>query len=188
MVPKLPLTRYVKLRVALATRMPGTFSPPPRVSDPDMHHATCVAHVSWCMLGSLTSGFHWSRLREKHSRHSRRMLNPQFYVSGKRSMSWHHHEDEEWGHAHAIDPETRSHKIITSTPFKAVFGYLTNKAKQNKNKHYHCHDKWPQATITDWWHCAKFKWQDKCRIGQNDRQRRRQICHMLSNCIIFFAR
>ena len=86
---------------------------------------------------------------------------------------------------HAIDPETRSHKIITSTPLKAVFGYLTNKAKQNKNKQYHCHDKWPQATITDWWHCAKFKWHEKCRIGQNDRQRRRQKCHMLSNCINF---
>ena len=25
--------------------MPGTFSPPPRVSDPDMHHGTCVTHV-----------------------------------------------------------------------------------------------------------------------------------------------
>ena len=27
-----------------------------RVSDPDMHHGTCVAHVPWCMSGSLTSG------------------------------------------------------------------------------------------------------------------------------------
>ena len=25
--------------------MPGTFSPPPRVSDPDMYHGTCVTHV-----------------------------------------------------------------------------------------------------------------------------------------------
>ena len=25
--------------------MPGTFSPPPQVSDPDMHHGTCVTHV-----------------------------------------------------------------------------------------------------------------------------------------------
>ena len=35
-----PLTRYVKLRVAHASGMPGTFSPPP--------------HVTWCMSGSLT--------------------------------------------------------------------------------------------------------------------------------------
>ena len=40
-----PLTRYVKLRVAHTPGMPGTFSPPPRVSDPDMHHGTCVTHV-----------------------------------------------------------------------------------------------------------------------------------------------
>ena len=37
-----PLTRYVKLRVAHAPGMPGTFPPPPRVIDPDMHHGTCV--------------------------------------------------------------------------------------------------------------------------------------------------
>ena len=48
-----------------APRMPGTFSPPPRVSDPDMHHDTCVTHVPWCMPGSLTSGFLWSRRRGK---------------------------------------------------------------------------------------------------------------------------
>ena len=40
--------------------MPGTFSPPPTsketviVSDPDMHHGTCMKHVPWCMSGSLT--------------------------------------------------------------------------------------------------------------------------------------
>ena len=43
--------------------MPGTFSPPPRVSDSDMHHGTCVTHVPWCMPGSLTSYFLWSRWR-----------------------------------------------------------------------------------------------------------------------------
>ena len=35
-----PLTRYAKLRVAHAPGMPGTFSPPPQVCDPDMHHGT----------------------------------------------------------------------------------------------------------------------------------------------------
>ena len=47
--------------------MPGTFSPPPRVSDPDMH-------------------FLWNRWRGKRSRHSRRMRNPQFCVSGTSPM------------------------------------------------------------------------------------------------------
>ena len=64
---------------AHAPGMPGTFSPSPQVSDPDMHHGTCVTHVPWCMPGSLTSGFIWNR-------HSRRMRNLQFYVSGKRPM------------------------------------------------------------------------------------------------------
>ena len=82
-----PLARYVKLRVVHAQGMPGTFSPPPRVSDPDMHHGTCVTHVPWCMPGSLTSSFLWSRWREKRSLHSRRMRNPQFFVSGKKPMS-----------------------------------------------------------------------------------------------------
>ena len=50
-----------KIASAHAPGMPGTFSPPPRVSDPDMHHGTCVTHVPWCMPGSLTSGFLWSR-------------------------------------------------------------------------------------------------------------------------------
>ena len=63
-----------------------TFSPPLRVSDPDMHHGSCVTHVSWCMPGSLTTGFLWSRWRGKCCRHSWRMRNPQFYVSGKRPM------------------------------------------------------------------------------------------------------
>ena len=46
-----PLTKYVILRAGRALGKPGTFSPPPRVSDPDMHRGTCVTHVPW----SLTS-------------------------------------------------------------------------------------------------------------------------------------
>ena len=56
-----------------APGMPGTF--------PGMHH------VPSCMPGSLTSDFLRSRWRGKRSRHSRRMLNLQFYVSGKRPMA-----------------------------------------------------------------------------------------------------
>ena len=62
-----PLARYVKLRVAHAPGIPGTFSPPLWVSDPDMHHGTCVTRVPWCMPGSWTSGFLWSWWREKTS-------------------------------------------------------------------------------------------------------------------------
>ena len=81
-----PLARYVKLQVAHAPGIPGTFSPPPQVSDPDMHHGTCVTHVPWCMPGSLTSSFLWCRWRGKCSRYSRRTRNPQFHLSGKRPM------------------------------------------------------------------------------------------------------
>ena len=81
-----PLTRYLLLRVAHVPGMPGTFSPPPRVSDSDMHHGTCVKHVPWCMPGSLTTGFLWIRWRAKCSRHSPRMRNLQFCWSGKRPM------------------------------------------------------------------------------------------------------
>ena len=81
-----PLTRYAKLWVAHAPGMLGMFSPPPRVSDPDTHHGTCVTHVPWCMLGLLTSGFLWSWWQRKWCQHSQRMRNPQFCVSGKRPM------------------------------------------------------------------------------------------------------
>ena len=67
-------------------RMPGTFSPPPRISDPDMHHGTCATHMPWCIPGSLTHGFLWSWCRGKRSRHSRCMHKAQFYVSGKGPM------------------------------------------------------------------------------------------------------
>ena len=83
-----PLASYVKLRVAHVPGMPGTLFQSSQVSDPDMHHGTCVTHVPWCMPGLLTSGFLWSQWRGKRSRHSRRMRNPQFYVSGKRPMGW----------------------------------------------------------------------------------------------------
>ena len=64
--------------------MQGTFSLPLCGSDPNMHHSTCVTHVRWCMLGSLTNGFIWNWWWEKCSWHSQRIHNPQFHVSGKR--------------------------------------------------------------------------------------------------------
>ena len=75
--------------VAHAPEMLGTFSPPLLVSDTEMHHGTFITHVPWCMLGSLTCGFLWSRWRGKLSRHSWRMRNLQFYVSCKRHVIQH---------------------------------------------------------------------------------------------------
>ena len=77
-----PLARYVKLWVAHAPGMPGTFSPTPRVSDTDMHHGLCVTHVPWC-----TNGYFCSLWRGNRSQHYRRMHSPQFYVSSKRPMA-----------------------------------------------------------------------------------------------------
>ena len=56
-----PLIKYVKLRIAHAPGMSETFSPhplqrKPLVSEPGMHHGTCVTHVPWCMSGSLMAG------------------------------------------------------------------------------------------------------------------------------------
>ena len=73
------LTRFAKLPVRYAPGMPGTFSPPPRFSDP-------VSHVPRCMPGSLTSDFLWCRWLWKRSRYSWRICNQHFCVSGKRPM------------------------------------------------------------------------------------------------------
>ena len=59
-----PFARYVKLWVAHAPGMPGTFSRPPWVTDPDMHYGTYMTHVPRSMPGSLTMGFRWSRWRK----------------------------------------------------------------------------------------------------------------------------
>ena len=75
-----------KIASCACTGNAGNVSPPPRVSDPDMHHGTCVTHGPWCMPRSLTRGFLWSHWWGKRSRHSRRMRNPQYCVSGKRLM------------------------------------------------------------------------------------------------------
>ena len=53
-----PLARYVKLRVARVSGMPGTFSLPPRISDPDMHHGTCLdaCRDHWLSISFEVSG------------------------------------------------------------------------------------------------------------------------------------
>ena len=74
-------TRYVKLRVAHAPGMPGTFcrhrlQRKPLVSDPGMHYGTCVTHVQLCISLPLARGGGKNVPG-----------NPQFYVSGKRPIT-----------------------------------------------------------------------------------------------------
>ena len=57
----MPLTSHGKLRVAQALGMPECsphhrFQRKPPVSDPSMHHGTCVTHKPWFMSGSLPRG------------------------------------------------------------------------------------------------------------------------------------
>ena len=90
-----PLAKYAKLRVAHVPGMPGTFSPATdfkettsqrsRHASRHVRHARAVMHV----------GIAYPQWLGKRSRHSRHMPNPQFYVSGKRPMSWHHHATTE---------------------------------------------------------------------------------------------
>ena len=74
-----PLTWYMKLRVAIPHHR---LQRKPRVSDPGMHHNTCLTACAVQHAGIVNS-----RWRGKRSRHDRRMRNPQFYVSGKRPMT-----------------------------------------------------------------------------------------------------
>ena len=71
------LTRYVKLRVVHAPGMQRAISPPSTsnetISDPGKHHRTC-------------RGARRDRPTRWRRKHSRRMRNPQVYVSGKRPM------------------------------------------------------------------------------------------------------
>ena len=81
-----PLTRYVKLRVAHAPGMPGTFPLPPtsketaslrpRRASWHVCHTRVVMHI----------GIANQRWQGKGSRHFRRMRNPRLYISGKRLM------------------------------------------------------------------------------------------------------
>ena len=54
----------------------------PRVSDPYMHHGTCVTHFPWCMPVSSNSGFLWSRWRGKRSRNFTYLARGQWILDG----------------------------------------------------------------------------------------------------------
>ena len=74
------------------------FQRKPLVSDPGMYHGTCVTHVPWWRhvrhaRAVMHVGIANLRWRGKCSRHSLRMRNPQFYVSGMRPITWFQHSD-----------------------------------------------------------------------------------------------
>ena len=147
-----PLTRDVKLRVAHAPGMPGTFSPPTRVNDPDMQHGTCITHVPWCMPGSLTSGFPWSWWRGKRSQHAWRMRNPQFYVFGKRPINgippygllgWRlalPHKIIQYEDSHCWEANSHSRNNITTRNYDSV--KPDSGFRLDKNNHDIIFDKW----------------------------------------------
>ena len=125
------LARCIKLRFAHAPRMPGTYSPPPRRSDPDMHLGMCWTHVPWCLPRSLTSGFLWNRRRGKGSWHSRRMRNPKFYVSGKRPIN------SFWLYLAASRETLREHMFPNFVPW-VIKKHSKTDAVPNHGKSFHC--------------------------------------------------
>ena len=92
-----------KIADAHAPGMPGTFSPSPQVSDPDMHHGTCVTHVPWCMPGSLYSSFLWNRRRGKTFPAFPAHAQPVFLRI--------------WQEAHGVKPAPSVSLSNTSTPY-----------------------------------------------------------------------
>ena len=134
-----PLTRYVKFGMRMRRECRESF---PRhwlqrkclVSDPSMHH------VPWCMSGSLARG------GGENSRHSRRMRNPQFCVSGKRPMectAWSEHRYNtfnccscKWHGLPCLNKSTTAQ--LTDRGLCYTFnGLRNNKPKSNKTGKYH---------------------------------------------------
>ena len=111
-----------------------------------MHHDTCVTHVPWCMPGSLTSVFRWGRWRGKRSRHSRRMCNPQFYLSGKRPLKNLLHNgigslrlNRDWINQRFFiswRPSVRRQSYYLNQRFNIVNWTLRNKIQWNLNRNY----------------------------------------------------
>ena len=87
-MPHMPWASY-QIRKIAGVHAPGIPERFPRhrwLSDPDMHHGTYVTHVPWCMPGSLTSSFIWSRRCGETFPAFLAHAQPTFYVSGKRPM------------------------------------------------------------------------------------------------------
>ena len=85
-----------------------------------------VTHVPWCMTWSLTSVFISSWWRGKRSRHSRRMRNLQFYVSGKRPMAGKMH--------HVFDLQMLSHLMALCAVTKDMHFQLVNSVNKEVSR------------------------------------------------------
>ena len=81
-----PLTRYVKLWAVHASGMPGTFSPPPTSKETASWRSRHASRHVRLARAVMHVGIANPRWREKRSRHSRRMRNPQFYLSVQRTI------------------------------------------------------------------------------------------------------
>ena len=81
-----PLARYVKLRIAHAPEMPGTFSLSPTSNEKTSKRSRHASRHVRDARAVMHVGIANPRWRGKRSQNSRCMRNPQFYVSGKRSM------------------------------------------------------------------------------------------------------
>ena len=96
-----------------------------------------VTHVPWCMPGSLTRGFIWSRWQGKRSRHSQRMRNPQFYVSGKRPIGDKPFSESMVTHfIHVCAPLGLGVRLGILT--NVLFGTITDKVLQHIPKVFWC--------------------------------------------------
>ena len=107
------------------------FQRKPLVSDPGMHHGTCVTHVPWCM-----SGIADLRWRGKRSRHSRRMRKLQVYVSGQRPISKQNYDTT------LSDSQPRKHiyiyicevSTIISVPSKVIMQHVSDRGPGSGQK------------------------------------------------------
>ena len=118
-----PFIRYVKLRVAHAPGMPGTFSPSPTSKETASlrfrHASRHVRHACAVMHAGIAN----PQWRGKRSRRSRHMRNPQFYVSGKRPMNeWQHYMTSErviyrWNEWIHLTCHYHSHGILYINPY-----------------------------------------------------------------------
>ena len=81
-----PLARYVKLRVAHAPGMPGTFSPPPTSNETAIKRSRHASRHVRDARAVMHVGIANMRWWGKRSRHSRGMRNTQFCVSDKRPI------------------------------------------------------------------------------------------------------
>ena len=80
------LARYVKLRVTYAPGMPGTFSQPLTSKDTASYRSRHASRHVRDAHSVIHVGIIKPQRRGKLPRHSGRMRNPQFHVSGKRPM------------------------------------------------------------------------------------------------------